>query len=72
MRIGRLEFGFNDGLYWGYVKGSCECRMLELGPIYILWSAKDCKCSLCNKYTCVCMCLLCKKRYITCDCEDFK
>lgn len=55
MRISRLEFGIAKGTsMWAAYTGSCGCRIVDLGPFYITWLAKDCKCAACKKYECEC------------------
>lgn len=66
MRIGRLEFGKVSGQYhWGFSKGSCKCAMLDIGPFYVTFLDRDCKCSECNEYTCKCVDVFCT------DCQEF-
>lgn len=41
--IGRLEIYYNSGWTFGRFRGSCGCRMLELGPLGFTWLDKKCK-----------------------------
>ena len=47
MRIGRLEFGLavSNGKLdctLGYQEGSCFCKLLDVGPLYITWLSHEC------------------------------
>jgi hypothetical protein len=72
MRIGRFSFGIIMYLsHWGYVRPPCDCHILSLGRIYLIWSGKTCKCNLCGMYDCQCICPLCSLNYLKCKCEKF-
>ena len=72
MRIGRLSSGLiRREKDWGYEKFSCGCRIVCVGVFYLMWYEKDCKCSDCNKYACICLCPLCKKTFAKCNCEVY-
>lgn len=56
MKIGRLEFGIAIGAsMWGAKTGVCGCKFLDLGPFYVTWVGKECKCAACNKHNCECV-----------------
>jgi hypothetical protein len=39
--------------------------MLDIGPFYVTFLDRDCKCSECNEYTCKCVDVFCT------DCQEF-
>lgn len=56
MRVGRFGIGIIRGKWdFGYEQyNACGCRVLSIGPIYFMWSGKDCKCMTCQQYECKC------------------
>lgn len=51
----RLYFGVAKGSWaWGVIKGLCGCIIVDAGPFYLTLCSKTCKCSICNKFTCIC------------------
>lgn len=33
---------------------ACGCRFLTLAGIYFCWADRDCRCSVCERWSCVC------------------
>lgn len=58
MRIGRLRI---DKPIWGFFadKGACGCLFLWTPLASFTWLDKECKCSYCGGYTCVCAYMIC-------------
>lgn len=67
MRIGRFALNYIKDNYayikthapennsiFGYTKCVCGCVFLDLWNFCITWNHKNCKCSFCRSFDCIC------------------
>lgn len=70
MRIGRLYINLIGFPEFGTETFPCKRKCLTIGFIYFIWADKDCKCSACKQYECICRCEWCDQKYSKCECGD--